>query len=151
MVLLRASRPSRVFPIPYALHALSSSRKPLLLALICRFCPALSWRFLRTFPQFSRASPLPRFPPQVTRTLPAVCPHVDRGFPVSNPHYYRAFPVNYPNLPGELYCTRTFATLSQQSPCAYLALHLHFPTLGNDGIKWGQFSRTKCLKSKLQI
>ena len=149
MVLLRVSRPSRVFPAPSALHALSSSRKPLLLALICRFCPALSWRFLRTFPQFSRASPLPRFPPQVTRTLPAVCPHVDRGFPVSNPHYYRAFPVNYPNLPGDFNCT--VPALLPRSPRAYLALHLHFPTLGNDGIKWGQFSRTKCLKSKLQI
>lgn len=124
MVLLRVSRSSRVFPAPYALHALSSSRKPLLLALICRFCPTLSWRFLSTFPQFSGASPLPRFPPQVTRTLPAVCPHVDRGFPVSNPHYYRAFTVNYPNLPGDFNCT--VPALLPRSPRNLLVLILHF-------------------------
>ena len=122
MVLLRVSRSSRVFPAPYALHALSSSRKPLLLALICRFCPTLSWRFLRTFPQFSGASPLPRFPLQVT--LPAVCPHVDRGFPVSNPHYYRAFTVNYPNLPGDFNCT--VPALLPRSPRNLLVLILHF-------------------------
>ena len=118
------TRSSRVFPAPYTLHALSSSRKPLLLALICHFCPALSWRFLRTFPQFSRASPLPRFPPQVTRTLPAVCPHVDRGFPVSNPHYYRAFLVNYPNLSGDFNCT--VPALLPRSPRNLLVLILHF-------------------------
>ena len=118
------TRSSRVFPAPYALHALSSSRKPLLLALICHFCPALSWRFLRTFPQFSRASPLPRFPPQVTRTLPAVCPHVDRSFPVSNPHYYRAFLVNYPNLSGDFNCT--VPALLPRSPRNLLVLILHF-------------------------
>ena len=124
MVLLRVSRSSRVFPAPYALHALSSSRKPLLLALICRFCPTLSWRFLRTFPQFSGASPLPRFPPQVTRTLPAICSHVDRGFPVSNPHYYRAFLVNYPNLSGDFNCT--VPALLPRSPRNLLVLILHF-------------------------
>lgn len=118
------TRSSRVFPAPYTLHALSSSRKPLLLALICRFCPALSWRFLRTFPQFSGASPLPRFPPQVTRTLPAVFLHVDRGFPASNPHYYRAFPVNYPNLPGDFNCT--VPALLPRSPRNLLVLILHF-------------------------
>lgn len=118
------TRSSRVFPAPYTLHALSSSRKPLLLALICRFCPALSWRFLRTFPQFSGASPLPRFPPQVTRTLPAVCLHVDRGFPASNPHYYRAFPVNYPNLPRDFNCT--VPALLPHSPRNLLVLILHF-------------------------
>lgn len=118
------TRSSRVFPAPYTLHALSSSRKPLLLALICRFCPTLSWRFLRTFPQFSGASPLPRFPPQVTRTLPAVCLHVDRGFPASNPHYYRAFPVNYPNLPGDFNCT--VPALLPHSPRNLLVLILHF-------------------------
>ena len=110
------TRSSRVFPAPYTLHALSSSRKPLLLALI--------WRFLRTFPQFSGASPLPRFPPQVTRTLPAVCLHVDRGFPASNPHYYRAFPVNYPNLPGDFNCT--VPALLPRSPRNLLVLILHF-------------------------
>ena len=115
--LTRVSRPLRS---PRAF----SSRKPLLLALICRFCPALSWRFLRTFPQFSGASPLPRFPPQITRTLHAVCPHVDRGFPVSNPHYYRAFTVNYPNLPGDFNCT--VPALLPRSPRNLLVLILHF-------------------------
>lgn len=133
--LTRVSRPLRS-PRAFLLTQTASSRT---------YLPLLP----RTFPQFSGASPLPRFPPQVTRTLPAVCPHVDRGFPVSNPHYYRAFPVNYPNLPGDFNCT--VPALLPRSPRAYLALHLHFPTLGNDGIKWGQFSRTKCLKSKLQI